>query len=167
MSTLCQTALRRPKSKWGVLDYSIFNLCTIIQQIKKSIKYTLTAYYLVTILYSFQGVCQDHQAPLHSSIQPLHPERGCAQRHSQHQQCGGGAATRAWHRWWRTQPAEQTAGCLTEHSSVVATLTVCQHLLCHPPALLQRCCSCVVLSPYNKCASVVPKCSVVSTAWFT
>lgn len=48
-------------------------------------------------LRSFQGVCQDHQASLHSAVQPLHPERGRSQRHSQHQQRGGGAASRAGH----------------------------------------------------------------------
>lgn len=70
------------------------------------------------ILFSFQGVCQDHQASLHSPIQPLHPECGCAKRHSQHQQRGGGTSTRAWHRRWCPQPAEQAAGCLTAHIPV-------------------------------------------------
>ena len=78
----------------------------------------MTKYLPHIIQCSFQGVCQDHQATLHSPIQPLHPECGCAKRHTQHQQRGGGAATRARHRRWRPQPTEQTAGCLTARSKL-------------------------------------------------
>lgn len=68
---------------------------------------------VMMILWSLQGVCQDHQASLHSAVQPLHPERGCSKGHSQHQQRGGGASTWARHHRWRPLQAEQADGRLT------------------------------------------------------
>lgn len=70
-------------------------------------------------LRSFQGVRQDHQASLHRTIQPVHPERGRPQGHSQHQQRGGGAPARAWHHRRRPLPTEQAAGCLTAQAEVI------------------------------------------------
>lgn len=98
------------KMRWGRMKITYkLHCCFIYNEIS-------TTDYSMTILCSFQGVCQDHQASLHSPIQPLHPECGRAKRHSQHQQRGGGASTWAWHRRWRPQPAEQAAGCLTAHT---------------------------------------------------
>lgn len=89
------------------------------------------------ILWSFQGICQDHQASLHSAIQPLHPECGCSKRHSQHQQRGGGASTWPRHHRWRPLSAEQAAGRLTDpHSSRHYPPAVHRCLLCRPQAPL-------------------------------
>lgn len=102
-STLCRTALRRPKSRWGVLDSVLFSKqrwCTE----------TLNLYH---DLLCEQGVCQDHQASLHSTVQPVHPERGRPERHSQHQQRGGGTPARARHHRWCPLSAQQAAGCLS------------------------------------------------------
>lgn len=98
MSILCPTALRRPKSRWGKCRK--FGIWMRLTPSRVS----------VVTLRLFQGVCQDHQASVHGAIQPVHPERGCSQRHFQHQQRCGGAAARAGHHQRRPLSAEQAAG---------------------------------------------------------
>lgn len=117
---LCVRQLRGGQSQDEVSYLQYFNrtytwrsiLCVYRRKIC-TVRYQPATLSVMMILWSLQGVCQDHQASLHSAVQPLHPERGCAKGHSQHQQRGGGASTWARHHRWCPLQAEQADGCLT------------------------------------------------------